>query len=305
MSCLFRFLIWSVLVASSIFQISCSLRARAVNALADVMEEAQTVYLSDEDPELVAAALPFNLKTIETLLESSPNHRGLLLTAAKSFTFYSYGFVEPEAVRFEYEDFPRARQIRARAARLYRRAYRYGLRGIEVRHPGFAGLLIREPEEAVRMLDPEDLPLAVWTAAALGSAIGASAEEAESTADIALVGALLNRALELDEDFEDGTIQEFLISYEMQVVGGSLERAELHYRQALELSRDKRPSVWLTWAEKVSVKRQDRREFEELLEKVLSFDPNVDPANRLLNILTQRRARYLLETVDDLFLDES
>ena len=59
--------------------ISCSLKKKAVDTLADVLGEAEGVYLSDEDPELIAAAMPFNLKTIETLLESNPNHRGLLI----------------------------------------------------------------------------------------------------------------------------------------------------------------------------------------------------------------------------------
>ena len=65
---------------------SCSLKARAVNTLSEVLAESEVVYLSDEDPELVAEALPFNLKTIETLLESSPEHRGLLLSATTGFT---------------------------------------------------------------------------------------------------------------------------------------------------------------------------------------------------------------------------
>ena len=63
---------------------ACSLKKTAVNAVADVLAESEGVYLSDEDPELIEAALPFNIKTIETLLVTSPEHRGLLLSAATS-----------------------------------------------------------------------------------------------------------------------------------------------------------------------------------------------------------------------------
>ena len=35
---------------------SCSLKARAVNTLSEVLAESEVVYLSDEDPELVAEA---------------------------------------------------------------------------------------------------------------------------------------------------------------------------------------------------------------------------------------------------------
>jgi predicted anti-sigma-YlaC factor YlaD len=39
-----------------------------------------------------------------------------------------------------------------------------------------------------------------------------------------------------------------------------------------------------------------------LLEKALSIDPDADPSHRLLNVIAQRRARWLLERIDELFL---
>ena len=203
---------------------SCSLKAIAVNTLADVLAESEVVYLSDEDPELVAEALPFNLKTIETLLASSPDHRGLLLSATTGFTFYAYGFVEPEADRIEDEDLEFAEEIRDRAARLYWRAYRYGIRGLEVKHPGLGNTLSAEPESTVAPLEPEDVPLALWTAAALGGAIGVSKDDPEATADIAVVGALLERCLDLDPNYGEGILYELLVIYESQRFGGSRRR---------------------------------------------------------------------------------
>jgi predicted anti-sigma-YlaC factor YlaD len=288
----------SLLLLSS----SCSLKKKAVDTLADVLGEAEGVYLSDEDPELIAAALPFNLKTLETLLQSNPDHRGLLLSATKSFVFYTYAFVQPEADIVEEDDFIKAREVRGRAGRLYMRAYRYGLRGLELAHPGFSALLPVEPEEAASQLVLDDVPLAVWTAAALGSAIGASTDNAEATADIAVVGALLHRSLELDEDFEQGTIHEFLVSYEAQTLTGSVQRAQRHYQRALDLSRSMRCGIWLTWAESFSVAAQNREEFVGLIEKVIAFDVGSSPENRLLNILAQRRARWLEGRIDELFL---
>ncbi len=284
--------------------VSCSLKKKAVDTLASVLGESEYVYLSDDDPELIAAAMPFNLKTLETLLRSNPDHRKLLLMTCKSFTFYTYGFVEPQAERQEDTDYYQAQETRRRAARLYMRAYRYGLHGLEVDHSGFSELLPIEPEEAVRQLKIKDVPLAVWTAAALGAAIGASTEDAESTADIAVVGALLRKALELDSNFEKGTIEEFLISYETQAVDGSLERARAYYERALSLSGGKRCGIFLTWAESVSVEEQNLQEFKELLNRVLAFDVDSAPENRLLNILAQRRAEWLLTRTEDLFLEE-
>lgn len=281
---------------------SCSIKQRAINSLASVLGEAEGVYLSDEDPELVEAAFPFNLKTIETLLQSSPQHRGLLLTATKAFLLYTYGFVEPEAKALESKDFYRSREIRTRAYKLYLRAYRYGLRGLEVKHPGISERLSRNPSQAAAELKLEDMPLAVWTAAALGSAIGVGADQAEATADIAVVGALLRRGLELDEDFDGGSIHAFLVSYESQRVGGSAETARQHYKRALELSGGNRIGLWLSWAENISVPEQNREEFVRLLDQVLAFDIDSHPETRLLSILAQRRARWLRDNVDEFFL---
>lgn len=292
-----------VVLSLSLLGVSCSLKKKAVDTLASVLGEAEAVYLSDEDPELVEAAFPFNLKTIETLLESNPEHRGLLLTATKAFLFYTYGFVEPKAKRIESEDFYEARHIRRRAYKLYMRAYQYGLRGLEVKHRGISELLPREPEQAAAGLKLQDVPLAVWTAAALGSAIGAATDEPEATADIAVVGALLLRALELDEDYENGTIHQFLVSYESERVGGTVETARRHFKRAVELSGGSRCGIWLTWAESISVSEQDRAEFEEFVDRVIACDVNAQPENRLLGILAQRRARWLKENIDDYFLD--
>ena len=293
----------SLIVFLAIVVSGCSLKKRAVDTLADVLGEAEAVYLSDEDPELIAAALPFNLKTMETLLQSSPEHRELLLTATKSFLLYAYGFVEPEAREVELDSFEESETIRRRAARLYLRAYRYGLRGLELEHPGLGEELRLQPEVAVSKLELEDVPFAVWTAAALGGAIQVAKDDPELTADTAVVGALLERALALDEDFDDGSIHEFLMAYEGGRVGGSREKARAHYERALALGPAKRPSIWLGWAESFSVADQDRREFLDLVDKALAFDTTRYPATRLLNALAQRRARWLKASVDELFLN--
>ncbi len=155
----------------------------------------------------------------------------------------------------------------------------------------------------VGVLDKEDLPLAVWTAAALGLTIGVSLDNPEATADIAVAGALLHRALELDEDFDEGAIHGFLLRYEAQAVGGSRAKAREHFDRALELGPGKPCATWLSWAEGISVAEQNKQEFVELLDQVLAFDVDAHPRRRLLNIIAQRRARWLKGRIEVLFLE--
>ena len=61
---------------------------------------------------------------------------------------------------------------------------------------------------------------------------------------------------DLDADFEEGTIHEFLMAYEAGRVGGSIEQARHHYERALELGPSKHPSIWLGWAESGAARRR-------------------------------------------------
>ena len=48
---------------------------------------------------------------------------------------------------------------------------------------------------------------------------------------------------------------------------------------------------------------QRRAEFQSLLQKALAVDPDVRPEMRLVNLVAQRRARWLLSRTDELFLE--
>src|SRR3989304_1565538 len=66
----------------------CSIKTMAVNTLGNALSEGTSGFAKDEDPELVRDAVPFALKTIESLIDQSPKHRGLLTAACSGFTQY-------------------------------------------------------------------------------------------------------------------------------------------------------------------------------------------------------------------------
>ncbi len=120
------------------------------------------------------------------------------------------------------------------------------------------------------------------------------------------VEAMIDRALELDEAHEAGAIHTFLVSYEMirqGAEGEPAERARKHYDRAIELSGGQQAGPYVALAEAVSVETQNKKEFNELLEKALEVDVDARPEWRLLNIIMQRRAEWLLGRTEDLFLE--
>lgn len=284
----------------------CSLQKLAVDRLGNALAESSSVYATDDDPDLVGAALPFGLKTIEGLLAQSPHNRGLLLAAASGFTQYAYGFVQTEADFIEDTDLTRAISLRERALRLYRRALGYGIRGLDEVQPGFTDLLKSNPEKALAPLGKKDVALLYWTAAAWGAAISLDKTDPALAAGLPRVEALIRRAFELDAEFGEGVLYDFMIVYDggrPAAGGGSIDRARESLARAVQMSGGRRAAPLVSFAETVDVSIQDRLEFKGLLDRALAINIDDAPDQRLSNIIAQRRARWLLGRMDRLFLD--
>jgi predicted anti-sigma-YlaC factor YlaD len=297
----------AVLAAGLAFS-GCSVRQVAVNSVGNILAKGGSggAFASDEDPELVKAAVPFSLKLMESLLLESPEHEALLVAAAGGFTQYAYAFVQQEADEAEETDFVRAQELRVRARKLYLRARDYGLRALEVGQPGFREAFFANPRAAVADMSEEDVPALYWTAAAWASAISLAKDDPALIGEIPQMEALIDRAYALDADYDYGAIHTFLMSYEFARVGGEgdpIDRARAHFDRAIELTGGKKVSPYVTWAENTCVQSQDVAEFRRLLDTVLAIDVNERPEWRLENTIMQRRARRLLEQIDILFLN--
>lgn len=283
----------------------CSVKRMAVNRLGDALAGGGTTFSSDDDPELIKSAVPFSLKLMESLLAESPKHEGLLFATASGFTQYGYAFVQQEAEELEDTNLTQARELQARARRLYLRARDYGLRGLEARHAGFSGQLKANPKSAVAQLRKPDVPLLYWSAVSWAAAIALSKDNPDFVADLPKVEALIDRALVLDESWDCGAIHGFLVTFEMGRATGEGDpaiRARQHLDRAVELSQGKMAGPFVSYAESVCVTAEDRTQFEKLLQQALAINPDADPPTRLANLIMQRRARWLLARVDKLFL---
>jgi predicted anti-sigma-YlaC factor YlaD len=283
-------------------------RSVALSFAADAVSGSGDAYASEDDPELVRDAVPFGLKTMEGLLGENPRHEGLLTALASGFTQYGYAFVQAQAEQDDLDGkLDSARASRERARRLFLRARDYGLRGLEARHEHLSGRLRsgRDLPRALRDVEEDDVTLLYWTASAWTLAVVNGKGDMGLVAELPVPIAMMERALALDEDWGDGALHEFFVSYDATRSareGGGPDRAKAHLDRALQLSMNKKLGPLVAWAEGVLVQQQDRAEFTRVLEEVVRADPGEAPKYRLANILAQRRAKALLAHVDDLFL---
>ena len=284
---------------------ACSLRSMVVTALVPTLANPD-VYRSEEDPELVRDALPFLLKTIESILDTSPRQNQALVFACTGFTLYGNAFIQVDAEIAEWnDDYERSLRERDRTWRLYVRARDYCLRSLELKYDGIVEQLRQDPVTAVGVTEVEDVEVLYLLSAAWGLAISNALDRPELVADLPAVRALLARALELDEDYDRGSLHSALITLEAlpESLGGSPERAREHFDRAVELSDGLDAAPFVTFASGVSVAAENATEFRRLLEQALAIDPDEDTSLRLLNLINQKRAQALLDHIDDLFFD--
>jgi hypothetical protein len=302
-----RVLSTSALLAALALLSGC--KSVALKFAADAAAGTGDNYAKDDDPELVRAAVPFGLKTMEGVLDEKPRHEGLLTALTSGFTQFSYAFVQTDADIADLDGkLEEARAGRDRSRRLYVRGREYGLRGLDVRRSPLGASLRAGGDEARAALakaQKGDVPLLYWTASAWVLSIAANKADMAAIAELPTPIAMMERALALDEGWNDGSIHEFFVAYDATrsaAEGGGPDRAKAHLDRALALSMNKKLGPRVSWAEGVLVQRQDRDEFVRVLQEVLRADPGEVPRFRLGNLIAQRRAKALLAHVDDLFL---
>jgi len=193
----------------------------------------------DDDPELVRDAVPFALKAMESLLASSPDHKGLLTALCRG---------SPSTPSPSFGRTPRRRRIPRCAGRGGARTPALppgeGVRGARPvgRREGFAAALSgtrsglgagRGGGRPAAVLDGRRLePRRVDV---VGRSIAAGRPPR--------IEALTRRALALDERYDAGAIHEFFVAFEggrPEAMGGSIERARHHMERAMELSAGRR-----------------------------------------------------------------
>jgi hypothetical protein len=284
---------------------ACSLKTAAVKTVADTLSAPGDVFSRDDDPELIRDAVPFGLKLNETLLESVPKHVPLLVTTCGAFTQYAYAYLEADADAFTTAERAKANEMRDRALKMYLRAKGYCIRGLDARFgAGTSEKLLQDPGPALAKAKKDDVPLLYWSAASWGAAISLGLDRPELAIDFPTVRALADRALALDETWNNGALPELMITLDSlpEALGGNPARGARIASSAPSTSRkaSRRVRTW-RWRWACRSPAQDRTEFERLLKDALAIDPNKSPSTRLVTLLMQRRARVLLAQIDEKF----
>ena len=271
--------------------------------MAAALSDTAAAYAKDDDPEFVRTGAPATLKMVEMMLDTNPEHAGLLLTACSGFAQYAYAFLQVESEILAPSDARGAAALRERALRMYARARGYCIRELGTRHRSLRAAMEREPSRIAPLLagmTKADVPALFWTGATWAGELSMLDNPLLRIGELTSVRALLTRALELDESWGSGTIHEAMIAVEglPAIVGGSAARARAHFDRAVVLSGGQSAFAYVTLASSVAAPARDRAAYDRALRQALAVDVAKRPDLRLANLVAQKRARFLLANAD-------
>jgi predicted anti-sigma-YlaC factor YlaD len=303
------FSICCIALPALFFSPACSLKKMAMNQVANALTggSSSTVFTGDNDPELVGDALPFAIKMYESLMVANPRHQGLRLQTGSLYIMYANAFLQTPAAMLPEAEYEKQEFTYMRAKNLYLRGRDIILACLEDKYPGLRDeLLKRKYGKALARTTRKDAPLLYWAGAGWLGAYAIDPFDMDLGVTLPAAAALIERVYGLDPDYAVGALHEFYILYYgslPEYMGGSLNKAREHYQKALTVSKGRSATPYLSLATAVSVKDQNYAEYKELLGKALEIDPESVPENRLVNVLNQRKARWLLKHADDFFLE--
>ncbi len=246
--------------------------------------------MNQEDPEIVRDGAPAYLLMLDSFVEGSPDNKSVLAAAAELYAAYGVVFV----------DDPR------RSKTLTARARSYGQRTLCASNKKVCGIWELPYEEFVdqlSLLREKDAPALYTFGLSWIAYIQAHSDDFTALARLPQVEATLVRVQELDEQYEQARVEQYLgilNTIRPPALGGDFDSGLAHFEKAIELSGGHDLSIKVDCAKYYARTLYDRELHDRLLHEVLDADP-VQRGYTLFNTLARDDARELLNAADDYF----
>ena len=271
---------------------ACSMGQMVARSSLPILESGNVAMNRETDLDLARAAIPANLKLIEGLIQELPGNADLRLQAAQGFYGYAYGFVEDEDKR--------------RASGLYRRGWEHARQALAALglQGDLAAMTTEELKQQLTELGRRAVPALFWSASCWAKWIDMNRNDPARIADLGKAAALMERVLELDENYYHGGAHLFFGVYygaRPPMLGGDFERSAKHFEKARTVTHGKLLLVDMLQAEYLARQQLDRKQFHERLIAVVNAPPDIYPEMALVNAIAQQKAGKLLAKEEEWF----
>ncbi len=289
----------------------CDMAAFAAGSTIKVFVRASPGIQRYRDPDLAEAAIPGSISQLEGVMILKPENADLRGLLARSYGSYGYGFLEDRMERAVVADDPEgAEHFRARASMAYARGKEVAMEMMTVWEDGDGGAMGAHgrgidawKSYLARFDDADQVPVLFWCAYNWARYIGVNRADMGAVADLEFVRELANRVLQLDRSYfhyAPVAMHAGILATLPAAVGGQPEVAKAEFDEVIRLTERKNLLYLVTEAQLVAVALQDRALYRSLLQEVIDAG-DIDPDNRLGNLIAKRRAARYLARIDELF----
>ena len=258
----------------------------------------------EHQPEFAEKYYENKIRSIGEIIKKEPENFDLLKEGVEEFTMYAFGFLMEKADRAIINNYSTGVRLQEMAHQYFVDAIDFGERGINLKYNDYQKWITGEIGNIG--LEPVNIDIALfyWTAAAYGGAVSSSQGDPEWVIKLPRVGLLLNEVMKKDSLWNNGAALVAMITYTMnnpEIAGESEKLARQYFDTAVNVSNGMDLGPYIAIAESVSKLNQNRNEFIQLLNQALDIDINSNPDLRLANIISRKRAEWLLANVDEFF----
>jgi hypothetical protein len=239
----------------------------------------------EPDLQLAEESLPANISMLETMINLDPENIKLHTYAAQAYYGMSYGFTESSDTR--------------RAENFYQRGLKHGLIAFQlIGIKDINKLSPDEFEQQLQKLGKDDIAILFWTASNWAKWIDLHRDDAAVLIQLAKPTAMMQRVLELDETFYYGGAHMYFGVYygaRAPMFGGDFDKSRQHFDRAREITDNKLLVADLLQAQYLARQMYDQEDFHQRLTYVIDAPEDLYPELTLLNQISKRKARALLD----------
>ena len=264
-----------------------SVMSSATSRLANNLSNAM---LNQNDPETVRAGTPAYLLLIDGLIEEDPRSTSKLLAGAKLYGAFASTFVKDEE----------------RARKLASKSLDFAKRALCIENKLLCSVYDKPFEiflPALAQMTVDDVPIAYAFGNSWAGWVQSNSGDWNAIADLPKITALLERIVELHEDYKEGEAHLYLGVLATQLppsLGGKPEQGRVHFERAIELSGGHNLMAKVLYARQYTRMLYKRDLHDKILNEVLTAKAEY-PGLTLANTLAKQQAKELLDSADDYF----
>ena len=255
-----------------------------VRASLPMIEGGVTALNTETDLELAEDSIPTNIELLEGMITIDPTNEELHTYAAQAYYGLAYGFNE------DYKP--------VRAGKFYVRGLKHGLAALQEK--GMENALngsLEKLQKELQSMDEDDLGALFWTASNWAKWIDMNRDKPEGIAQLPRATALMQRVLEIDDTYYHGGAHMYFGVYygaRSPMFGGDFKKARYHFDRAREITDGKLLVPDLLQAQYLARQEFDLEDFHNRLTRIIEAPDDLYPELGLLNAVTKRKARLLL-----------